>query len=559
MSSSATSISQKPLAKWLGLLVLSLALAIIVIDGTVLNVSISYLIRDLHTDVQTMQWVITSYSLVIAALTIVGGRLGDFFGRKKMFMLGAVIFAIGSFTTAISTNVGMVLLGWSLIEGIGAALMMPATVSLVMSTFAGKDRAIAFGVWGGVAGAASAVGPILGGFFTTYYSWHWAFMINVVTVAVLLIGSVLIKESIDDKEKKSWDIPGILLSSIGLVSLVYGIIESSDYGWWIAKKAYPLFGQQLSPMGLSVVPYLIIAGLIMLAAFVAWELHIEKKGITPLVSMKLFKSKQFSAGVITTTILTLGQSGLIFSIPIFLQAVKGLDAIHTGLALLPMSITLLIVAPLGAAISRKISPRHLIQLGLLVNILALLVLRSETAVNVTAASLAPGLILYGIGMGLVMAQITNITLSGVDVSVAGEASGINTTMRQVGQSLGTAIIGAIFISALTANVTTAVNNNPAIPGGAKASVIAKLSNTNSEFQTAAQDSGSAQTPPQVLNAVMEIKNQSMVDASRSSMLYTVGFVVLCLIVTFYLPNVKVSERHGAPAEKDTQETPIAAK
>ncbi len=540
-----TAPSARPsLRKWLSLLVLSLALAIIVIDGTVLNVSIAYLIRDLNTNIQNIQWVITSYSLVIAALTILGGRLGDFFGRKKMFMLGAIIFALGSYISSISTNVNTLLLGWSLIEGIGAALMMPATVSLLMSTFSGKDRAVAFGVWGGVAGAAAAVGPILGGFFTTYYSWHWAFRINIVTVAVLLIGSILIRESSDTRHKITWDIPGILLSSLGLVSLVYGIIESTDYGWWTAKQTYPLFGRNLSPLGLSVVPYLAGTGLLLLVLFVLWEMHTEKQGRTPLVSVKLFKSKQFSAGIVTTAVLTLGQSGLIFALPVFLQTVKGMDAIHTGLALLPMSITLLIFAPLGAVLSRRIIPRHIIQFGMVVNIISLFVLRSEISVDATATTLLPGLILYGLGMGLVMAQITNITLSGVDVSAAGQASGINATMRQVGQSLGTAIIGAIFLSSLTSNVTAAVNTNTLLPDNVKPAIIERLSNSNSEFQSAAQSSGSSTTPPQVLAVITDIKNQSMVDANKTSLLYTSGFALLCIGATLFLPRSKASERHG---------------
>ena len=388
------------------------------------------------------------------------------------------------------------------------------------------------------------MGPILGGFFTTYYSWHWAFRINIVTVAILLLGSLLIKESRDDKHRISWDIPGILLSSIGLVSLVYGIIESTDYGWWKAKQAYPLWGQNLSPLGLSVVPCLFGTGLLLLCLFVLWEVHTEKGGRMPLLSVKLFQSKQFSAGIVTTAVLTLGQSGLIFALPVFLQTVKGLDAIHTGLALIPMSITMLIMAPLGAALNRKIIPRHLIQLGLLINMIALFVLRSEISVSATAATLRPGLILYGLGMGLVMAQITNITLSGVEVQAAGQAAGINATMRQVGQSLGTAIIGAIFLTSLTGNVTTAVNANTVLPAIAKPAIIEKLSNTNSQFETASQDSGSLTAFPQLVGVVVDIKNQSMVDANRSSLFYTSGFVVLCFAATLFLPRVKASERHG---------------
>src|SRR5438132_12467585 len=186
---------ETPLRKWGNLLVLSLALAIIIIDTTRLNVSLSALIRELHTNLQSLQWVISAYSLTLAALTVTGGRKGDLFGRKRMFKLGAFVFAVGSFIASISRSVPVLLLGESIIEGIGAALMMPATASLLVSKYRGHDRAIAFGVWGGVAAAASAIGPILGGFFTTHYSWRWGFRINIFVCAALLIGSVLVEDT----------------------------------------------------------------------------------------------------------------------------------------------------------------------------------------------------------------------------------------------------------------------------------------------------------------------------------------------------------------------------
>lgn len=227
--------------KWGGLIVLSLALAIIIIDTTLLNVSLRNIIADLNTDIQSLQWVITTYALTLAAFTITGGRLGDLFGRKKMFMLGATLFALGSFLASISHSVGILLVGESIIEGFGAALMMPATASLLLANFHGRERAIAFAIWGSVAGAASAVGPILGGWLTTSYSWRWGFRINIFVVIILLIGAALfIRESRDQEEKIELDLVGVGLSAVGLLFLVFGIIESADYGWWWAKKSSSL-------------------------------------------------------------------------------------------------------------------------------------------------------------------------------------------------------------------------------------------------------------------------------------------------------------------------------
>jgi MFS family permease len=203
--------NQSFMRKWGSLIVLSLALAIIIIDTTILNVSLSTIIKDLHTDIQSIQWVITIYSLILAAFTITGGRLGDFFGRKKMFMFGAAIFAVGSFVASISHHLAPLLIGEAVIEGFGAALMMPATASLLVANFRGRDRAVAFGIWGGIAAASAAIGPIIGGFLTTHYTWRWAFRINVFIAAILIIGSILIKESRDEAEKPEIDFPGVIL------------------------------------------------------------------------------------------------------------------------------------------------------------------------------------------------------------------------------------------------------------------------------------------------------------------------------------------------------------
>src|SRR2546423_4004307 len=197
--------------KWAPLLVLSLALAIIIIDTTLLNVSLSTLVRELHTTLQALQWVISAYSLTLAALTVTGGRIGDLFGRKKMFRVGAIIFAAGSFLASISRNLPTLLIGESIIEGFGAALMMPATASLLVAKYRGHDRSIAFGIWGAVAAAASAVGPILGGFLTTHYSWRWGFRINVVVAAILVTGAIIIDENESREGKKKIDFIGVLL------------------------------------------------------------------------------------------------------------------------------------------------------------------------------------------------------------------------------------------------------------------------------------------------------------------------------------------------------------
>lgn len=530
---------KSPIKKWASLFVLSLALAIIIIDTTVLNVSISKIIEDLHTDIQSIQWVITTYSLVLAAFTITGGRLGDLFGRKRMFITGAILFALGSITAALSQNVQSLLIGWSIIEGIGAALMMPATASLLVANFHGRDRAVAFGVWGGIAAASSAIGPLLGGYLTTNFSWHYAFLINVGVVALLIALSFLVKESADTKEKHKLDLFGVILSSLGLASLVFGIIESSSYGWIYAKKTFEAFGYGYEFYGFSITIVSIILGLIILTLFVLWELNIEKKGKTPLISMGIFKNQVFTAGLVVTSFMALGQTGLTFSVPVFLQAVKGLNAFDTGLSLLPLSLALLVAAPASAFFSKWITSKRLIQLGVIINVISSYLLYTSLTVSADGWTLAPGLIVYGIGMGLIMAQISNVTLSAVNVNQAGEASGVNNTSRQLGATLGSAIIGAIFLSTLTASLVSGVNSSTVIPEKAKSTISSQVEKNSSELEFGGGNQSALSTLPKALiEEITTITHEATVDGAKDALFYTGIFSVMTLIATFFLPNVK---------------------
>jgi EmrB/QacA subfamily drug resistance transporter len=551
MSENTQTHKQSALRKWASLGILSLALAIVVIDNTVLNVSIKNIVADLSTDLTSIQWAITLYTLVVAALTITGGRLGDLFGRKKIFLTGAIVFAIGSSIASISPNIGTLIFGWSFIEGIGAALMLPATTSLIVSNFEGRDRGIAFGVWGGVAGAASAFGPLLGGFLTTNVSWHWAFRINVVIVAILVLGSFLIKDSRDEKERTELDWGGVILSSLGLATAVYGIIESSTYGWIQAKLPYAIFGNTYDLAGISITLYALVVGILILIGFGFWEAHLERQGHTPLVSVKLFLNKQFTAGTLTTMVLALGQTGLVFAVPIFYQAVLGLDAFQTGLGLLPLSLCLLFAAPIGGALSTKMNPKLLVQIGLVVGVVASLLLRSEIDVNATQASFLPGLALFGIGFGLVLAQISNLTLSAVDISQIGEASGVNSMTRQVGATLGSAIIGAVFLASLTTSFTNNVNASTVIPDQAKDGVVNQVTNDSSSIEfgtdTKAEDSGQAKPPQNVQDEITNISHVAISDGGRSALTYVAIFNALAILVSFMLPAAAAPKRPGVPA------------
>lgn len=525
--------------KWLPLVVLSLGFIIIILDTTILNVSLRTIINDLHTNIQSIQWVITAYSLMLAAFTVTGGRLGDLFGRKKMFMLGAVIFAIGSFIASISPNVGMLITGEAIIEGVGAALMMPATMSLIVSNYKGRDRQIGFGVWGAIAGGAAALGPVVGGWITTYSSWRWAFRINVVVAVLLLIGSIFLAEAQDTEEKPSLDYVGVVLSATGLLSIVFGFIKASDYGWITMKETVTILGMTFVHGSISLAPITVGIGVLILVLFGLWENHITKQGKTPLVSLKLFKNSQFTLSIAITSILALGMSGLSFAIPVFLQSVKHLNALDTGIAMLPMTLTLLVAAPLSAVISKYIPPKRIIQIGLLIGAAGFLALRAGIQVHAGNWALTPGFVLFGAGMGFMMSQLSNLAISAVSVQEAGEVSGVNSTFRTVGQTLGSAVIGAILISSLSANLVTGVNASSVIPNSQKAAIsqVVSKQTSNIEFGSGSSITNS-HVPEFIANEITHISQKATVDATHTTFLLGVGFILLALLLSVKLPGGK---------------------
>ncbi len=539
--------------KWGGLMVLSLALAIIIIDTTLLNVSLGPIIKDLNTDLQGIQWVITLYALVLASFTITGGRLGDLFGRRKMFIAGALIFALGSFLASISQGLPLMIVGEAIIEGFGAALMMPATASLVIANFKGRDRAIAFGVWGGVAGAASAIGPILGGWLTTNYSWRWGFRINIVVAVLVLIGALLfLKESRDAKEKKELDFIGIALSSGGLLLVVFAIIESATYGWWMAKEVFTVGAYQIPmPWGLSITPIALWLGGLLLALFVWYERVHEAKGKTPLVSIGIFKNWQFSSGLLTLLVMSLSLTGLIFALPVYFQAVRGQDAFHTGMSLLPLSISLFIASPFAIFLTKFLTPKRIIQLGLALTILGVICINAGISVAGTSSLMLLGLILFGVAMGFVQSQINNLTLSAVSVQQAGEASGISGTARQLGSSFGSAIIGAVVLATLTASLMGGISKSSIIPEVAKDKISQAVSSQSSSAEFGASPELGKSVPPVIVTEIKSITNQAVVDGVKRGLDFALVFAILSFFVALGLPNVK-------NLEKEKGKSPVAA-
>jgi MFS family permease len=410
---------------WGVLLIVSLAVFILVIDTTTMSVSISALVDDLNTQVSTIHSIIAIYTLVKAAFMLIGAKLQDIIGRKRTFIVGAAIYGVGTFTAAISQNAAMLLIGWSILEGIGTVLMLPATVTFITGTYEGKERAFAFGVWGGIAAAASIFGLIFGGYLTTFYTWRWAFALELVILLIIFALHRMLKETRPTASWKSFDIGGALLSVLGLMALVFGILLIKE------------------PAELVMVPFLITGGIILLVGFYFWERRQIRKTKGILVDVTIVPERSFLAG----NVVAIGQkfisAGFIFIFPLFYEMVTGASAYETGVALLPMSLAIVVFSILGAPLASWFEPKHVLLGGIALAGAGLAGLRDVFSLTTTAHDILPGSLLFGIGLGIVLSQVTNLTLSSIRSERQTDASGIYNTTRQLGSSLGTAIIGIV--------------------------------------------------------------------------------------------------------------------
>ncbi len=517
--------------RWLALVFLTLGLAIVIIDNSVLNVAIPYILRDLHTSFSNIQWVISGYALIIATLLITIGRLGDMVGRKKIFLFGTVLFAIGSFFASISHDIVLLFYGESFIEALGASMMLTSSLSLLVSQFQGKERAIAFGIWGSVAGVSATIGPLLGGYFTTYYSWRWSLRINVFVALIAVIGSVFIQESHGLGEKK-FDWFGTIFSGLGLFSLVFALIEGENYGW-IRPKIFSIDGWNWPFSNISIIPFAFGLAIIFLSLFFINEYVLESRGQSPLLKLSMFHYNGFSLGLVTLGIVSLGQFGLFFVLPIYLQNVLGLTAFKTGIVLLSCSLSIAVCGPVSGFIASKFDPKWVTTVGMFVLAIGTYLLHSSLSKTANGYSLAPALIVFGAGIGIASAQLTNIILSAVPPFYTGEASAASNTIRQIGTSVGTAIIGAILAASVHSNTVNNIYKDNVIPEKIKPPLLQRIQNINIE---------SGQTSPSNVNnqtIALYIKNDiqsALVSASKDALLIALLFITTGAVVSLFIPN-----------------------
>ncbi len=445
------------MGKWGPLIVLSLAQFLMVIDQAVMNVSISQLVDDFDTTVTTIQGVITFYALTMAMLMITGGKIGDILGRRRAFAIGHIIYASGSALTAASWSVGSLLVGWSILEGVGAALVLPALVALVASNYTGtKDRVAAFGVIGGVSGAGIAVGPIIGGYFTAELSWRWVFVGEVI-LAIIIVSLVRLIRDAPVEHKPKLDVVGAILTALGLGLVVVAALQSSDWGW-IRPKNSPV-----QPFGFSVTPFLIAAGFIVLWAFARWQERRERAGDDTLVKLRLFEILPLRSGLGSFLAQNVILLGIFFTLPLYFQIVLGFDALETGIRMLPISIAMLITSMSGPALAQRFAPRRIVQAGFITLVIAAFLLLDRINPELDDLGVSISLIVLGVGMGLIASQLGNVVQSSVEPADRGEAGGLQYTSQQLGSALGTALIGAVVISSLVAAFVNNIEASDDIP------------------------------------------------------------------------------------------------
>lgn len=449
--------------KWAVLIALCSGQFVMVLDSTVMNVSIQRVIEDLDTDVATMQLAIATYTLTTAALMLVGGKIGDIIGRRLAFQIGLVTFGAGALTTALSQSIGVLILGWSILEAIGAALMIPAILALLVSNYQGADRVIALGAIGGIAGAAAAAGPMIGGWVATVGSWRDVFAAEAVIMVCLLGTSRIIADAPLGRARPRLDVVGALLSASGLALAVLGIVQSSTWGWITPKEAPTIGGTALEPLGLSVVPFLIVAGLLLLAAFAIWERRLASAGRDTLVDLAMLRIARLRAGLGTVGVMFLCLGGIFFLMPLYLQIVLGKDPLETGVRLLPMSLAVLFVAMGASRLSTRVPPRRLVRLGFLFIAVgaALLVLTIDP--HFDALPFAGSVLVIGIGLGLIGSQVTNVNMSTAGPEKTSETGALQGTAQNLGTALGTALIGSILLSFLTATFDHRVEGDKSLP------------------------------------------------------------------------------------------------
>ncbi|NNH73166.1 MFS transporter [Nocardia uniformis] len=437
-----------PTRKWLGIVAVSLGVALIVVDLTIVNVILAPIIADLSIDSVQAQWVQESYAIVFAALLLLAGRLSDLHGARKVFLIGLLVFGVTSLLAALAPNGGL-LIAARFLQGVGGAMILPTSLALVNATFTGKARAQAFAVWGSTIGAAAAVGPLLGGWLADF-SWRWAFGVNLPLVA-LILGGVLLFIPASPRTPGGIDMLGAVLSALGLAALAYAMIEGRTHGWLLTTEPLNLGGFSWSG-GLSPIFVLFLLAAVILFAFWRRQTWLGRTGGEPLMDVRLFAIPSFRNGNVVTLIVGLGEFGIIAVLPLWLQFVLGYSALQAGLALCALAVGSFCASGASFSMAASVPALGQVRIGLILEAIGLVLLGATAATDSAWWWIAIALFVYGIGVGFATAQVTNVVLADVPAESAGQGSGIQSAARELGSALGIAVLTTLYFTTLGSNL-----------------------------------------------------------------------------------------------------------
>jgi MFS family permease len=527
----ATSTAAAAAASGTVLLTLASGQFLMALDSSVMNVSIATVAADLGTTVTGIQTAITLYMLVMAALMITGGKIGQVMGRKRAFSLGCVIYGAGSFTTALSPNLGVLLVGWSLLEGVGAALIMPAIVGLVASNFGRAERPRAYGLVAAAAAIAVALGPLIGGLATTYASWRWVFVGEVLLVLVILLVARRVADAPAEPDVHM-DFVGTGLSALGLGLVVFGVLRAGSWGFVTPKPEAP------SWLGLSPVVWLVLAGGLVLAGFLAWEVRRRDRDEAVLIDPAVLDNKMLRGGLTSFFYQYLLQSGLFFVVPLFLSVALGLTAIQTGVRILPLSIALLLAAVGIPKLFPDVSPRRVVRLGFLSLLLGILWLAAALEIGVGPEVVTWPMLLSGLGMGALASQLGSVTVSAVPDEQSAEVGGLQNTVTFLGAAIGTALAGAVLVSALTTSFFAGIQDNPDVPEQLSSTAQVKLAGgvpfiPDDQLGQALADAG---VTGATATAVVEENESARLDGLRVSLAVLALIALVALLFSGGVPT-----------------------
>jgi MFS family permease len=503
------------------------------LDSSVMNVSIATVAKDVGTTVTGIQGAITAYTLVMASLMITGAKVGAIIGRKRAFAIGCIIYGCGSLTTALAPSLPVLLVGWSLLEGVGAALILPAIVALVAGNFPTERRPAAYGLVAAAGAIAVAVGPLIGGFFTTYFSWRWVFAGEVMVVLAILLLTRRIADA-PAEERPRLDVVGTLLSAAGLGLLVFGVLRSSEWGWIQPKAEGPSWA------GLSPTVWLILAGLFVIWVFSRWEARRVSRGEEPLLRPGMLRNRQLSGGLIMFFFQYLVQAGLFFVVPLFLSVCLGLSALATGARLLPLSVTLLLAAVGIPRLLPNVPPRLVVRSGLLALLAGTVVLLAALDADAGPEIVFVPMLLIGLGIGALASQLGAVTVSAVPDDESPEVGGVQNTMTNLGASMGTALAGSIMIAAVSSSFLANIQRSPAIPSEVKSQAQVELAGgvafvSDADLESALDETGAR---PETTDAALDADRDARIDGLRSALAI---LAVLAIAALFFAQRIPTTQ------------------